>query len=102
MRREESDFGAMNAAFVNKTLKCLPQVFILCSNSRKSHKGAAEECPGSEHDAERRSEGPASKGTQILHRSGDGASDLDDITSKKVGGCPTEAPVLRNTAQKHY
>ncbi|XP_064885511.1 protein Shroom1 isoform X2 [Columba livia] len=50
----------------------------------KSHKGAAEECPGSEHDAERRSEGPASKGTQILHRSGDGASDLDDITSKKL------------------
>ncbi|XP_071670707.1 protein Shroom1 isoform X2 [Patagioenas fasciata] len=46
--------------------------------------GAAEECPGSEHGAERGSEGPASDGTQIPHRSRDGASDLDDITSKKL------------------
>lgn len=84
----------MNTMFENKTLKCLPRVFIFCSNSRKSSRDATEECPESEHDAKQRSEGPTSKGNQVLNRSRDSTNDLDDITSKKVCGWPSEEPLF--------
>ncbi|XP_010086055.1 PREDICTED: protein Shroom1-like [Pterocles gutturalis] len=51
-------------------------------NDRKSSKAAAEERP--EHDAKQRSGGPTSKGNQVLTRSRDRASALDDITAKKL------------------
>lgn len=75
-----------------RTNLCFPQVFIFCSNSRKSGRDTTEECPEPEHDARRRSEGPASKGNRVLNGSRDSSSDPDDVTPKKVGRWPSEEP----------
>ncbi|XP_027538098.1 protein Shroom1 isoform X2 [Neopelma chrysocephalum] len=50
----------------------------------KSHGDGPEECPESEHEAERRSKESTSERHQVLPRSRDSTNDPDDITSKKL------------------
>ncbi|XP_062493937.1 protein Shroom1 [Pezoporus occidentalis] len=64
----------------NETPKCLPWVFIFCSNGRD----APAECPEPEHGAKQKCEDPTSEGSQVLNRSRGSTNDLDDITAKKL------------------
>lgn len=70
--------------------KCLSQLFIFCTNSRKSNGDVPEECSEPELNAKQRSDSPICKGNQTPNRSGGDTKDLDDITCKKVGGWPAK------------
>ncbi|XP_052627935.1 protein Shroom1 isoform X1 [Harpia harpyja] len=74
----------VNISMLDKSHRKKGDVQHVQENDRKSSRDATEECPESKHDAKQRSEGPTSKGNQVLNRSRDSTNDLDDITSKKL------------------